>query len=344
MTIGPQQAQANRMRTRRRCGAATLAMALATTLAVAMAQSGVAAGQPAAYPEHPIKLVVPYPPGGPPDVAARIVGAWLSDHLGPVVVENHTGGGGILGARAVASAPPDGYTLLGATSGALSIVPSLYKTSGIDPVKDFAAVALVSTTPLVLAVNGAVPVHSIKELVAYAKANPGKLNYGAPIGTPPHLSGEMFKHLTGTDIVFVPYKGAAEVMTDVVSGQMNMTFIGATGILPYIQSGQLRALAVTSPKRLPEIPDVPTMDETGYPGMPPDAWQGIVAPAGTPAAIVAKLNAVVNAGLVAPAVRNKIIALGGKPEPGSPQDFAAFIAGQAQRWGEVIRVTGVTVN
>jgi tripartite-type tricarboxylate transporter receptor subunit TctC len=296
------------------------------------------------FPDKPIKLIVPFAPGGPPDVAARIIGDWLSNHLGPIVVENHVGAGGTLAARLVASAPPDGYTLMAATSGVLAISPHLYKNAGIDPVKDFTAVALLSSTPQVLAIHTSVPAHTVKELVAYAKANPGKLNYGAVIGTPPHLNGEMFKHLTGTDIVFVPYKGATQATTDVLTGQMNMTFEGTTGIMPFLKSGQLRALAVTSPQRVAELPDVPTMIEAGYPGMPPDAWQAIVAPAGTPPGIVAKLNAVVNEGLANPDVRNRIVGLGGVPRPGSPQQFAAFIADQTQRWGDVIRVTGVNLQ
>ena len=186
----------------------------------------------------------------------------------------------------MATSPPDGYTLLAGTAGSLSISPQLYKNAGVDPVKDFSAVALVSSAPLVLAIQKSVPAHSVKELVAYANANPGKLNYGAVIGTPPHLSGEMFKHITGANIVFVPYKSAAQATTDVLAGQMNMTFEGTTAMVPFIKSGQLRALAVTSPQRIPEIPDVPTMDELGYTGMPPDSWQAIVAPAGTPTDMV----------------------------------------------------------
>jgi tripartite-type tricarboxylate transporter receptor subunit TctC len=296
------------------------------------------------FPDKPIRLIVPFAPGGPPDVAARIIGEWLSTHLGPVVVENHVGAGGTLGAKSVASSPPDGYTLMAATAGSLAISPQLYKNAGIDPVRDFTAVALVSSAPLVLAIHNSIPAYTVKELVAYAKANPGKLNYGAVIGTPPHLSGEMFKVITGANIIFVPYKAASQATADVLAGQMNMTFEGTTAIVPYIKSGQLRALAVTSPTRIPEIPDVPTMDELGYPGMPPDSWQAIVAPAGTPADIVAKINRVVNEGLATPEVRAKIIGLGGEPEPKSVQDFAAFIAAQYKRWGEVIRITGVTLD
>jgi tripartite-type tricarboxylate transporter receptor subunit TctC len=316
----------------------------AVVLAGAVVLGAPTAGSATTFPDHPIKLIVPFGPGGPPDVAARIIGAYLSEHLGPVVVENHVGAGGTLAARLVATSPPDGYTLLAGTAGSLSISPQLYKNAGIDPLKDFTAVALVSSAPLVLAVNKSVPAHSVAELVAYAKANPGNLNYGAVIGTPPHLSGEMFKHITGTNIVFVPYKSASQATTDVVSGQMNMTFEGTTGISPFIKSGQLRALAVTSPHRISDLPELPTMDELGYAGMPPDSWQAIVAPAGTPAAIVDKINAVVNRGLATPALRSKIVALGGQPEPESVADFAAFIVSQYKRWGDVLRITGVKLN
>jgi tripartite-type tricarboxylate transporter receptor subunit TctC len=319
---------------------ALLPIALATAITLSAPAGASAAG----FPDHPIKLIVPFGPGGPPDVSARIIGGYLSEHLGTVVVENHVGAGGTLAARLVATSPPDGYTLLAGTAGSLSISPQLYKDTGFDPLKEFTAVALVSSAPLVLAVQKSVPVHSVAELVAYAKANPGKLNYGAVIGTPPHLSGEMFKHITGTNIVFVPYKSATQATTDVVSGQMNMTFEGTTGISPFIKSGQLRPLAVTSPHRIPELPDVPTMDELGFPGMPPDSWQAIVAPAGTPAAIVAKINAMVNQGLATPELRNKIVGLGGEPQPLSVADFAAYIASQYKRWGDVIRITGVTLN
>jgi tripartite-type tricarboxylate transporter receptor subunit TctC len=319
---------------------AILAAIIAGIAATALASSHAAES----FPDHPIKLIVPFGPGGPPDVSARLIGSWLSDHLGPVVVENHAGAGGSLAARAVASSPPDGYTLLAATAGSLAISPQLYKNPGFDPIKDFTAVAMVSSAPLVIAINPKIPAKSVKELVAYTKANPGKLNYGAVIGTPPHMVGEMFKHITGADIVFVPYKSAAQAATDVLAGQMNMTFEGTTAIVPHVQSGEVRALAVTSPTRIPEIPDVPTMDELGYLGMPPDSWQAIVAPAGTPPEIVAKLNKAVDDGLANPQFRNKIIELGGTPEPRSVADFAAFIPAQYKRWSEVIRITGVHLD
>jgi tripartite-type tricarboxylate transporter receptor subunit TctC len=313
------------------------AVALAAVIFATSALAG-------AFPDKPIKLIVPFGPGGPPDVAARIIGAYLSDHLGPVVVENRIGAGGTIAARFVAGSPPDGYTLLAATAGSISISPQLYKDSGIDPAKDLTAVALVSSAPLVIAINPSIPARSVKELVAYAKAHPGKLNYGAVIGTPPHMSGEMFKHITGANIEFVPYKTASQATIDVLAGQMNMTFEGTTAIVPHVKSGEVRALAVTSPTRIPEIPDVPTMDELGYPGMPPDSWQGIVAPAGTAPDIVAKLNAVVNEGLATPELQNKIKGLGGEPQPKSVQEYASYIADQYKRWGEVIRITGVKLE
>jgi tripartite-type tricarboxylate transporter receptor subunit TctC len=319
---------------------AILPSAIITLAAVGLASVGAAEN----FPDHPIKLIVPFGPGGPPDVSARLIGSWLSDHLGPVVVENHAGAGGSLAARAVASSLPDGYTLLAATAGSLAISPQLYKKSGFDPIKDFTAVAMVSSAPLVIAINPKIPASTVKELVAYTKANPGKLNYGAVIGTPPHMVGEMFKHVTGADIVFVPYKSAAQAATDVLAGQMNMTFEGTTAIVPHVKSGAVRALAVTSPTRIPEIPDVPTMDELGYLGMPPDSWQAIVAPAGTPTDIVARINKVVNDGLANPQFRDKIIELGGTPEPRSVADFAAYIPAQYKRWSEVIRITGVQLD
>src|SRR4029077_20497084 len=234
-----------------------LPVALAAAIALGVPGAAVADN----FPDRPIKLIVPFGPGGPPDVAARIIAAYLSDHLGPIVVENHVGAGGTLAARAVAGSPSDVYTLLSATAGSLAISPQLYKDAGINPVKDFAAVAMVASAPLVVAINPTIPAHSVKELVAYAKANPGKLNYGAVIGTPPHMCGEMFKHITGANIVFVPYKTAAQATIDVLAGQMNMTFEGTTAIVPHVKSGEVRALAVTSPARVPEIADVPTMDE-----------------------------------------------------------------------------------
>jgi tripartite-type tricarboxylate transporter receptor subunit TctC len=303
---------------------------------------GPAAAQ--SYPDRPIKLVVPFGAGGPPDVAARIIADYLSAHLGTIVVENRPGAGGTIAAKIVAATPPDGYTLMLATSGALSISAQLYRDPGYDPVTSFAPIALISTAPLVLAVNGELPVNTIADLVAYAKANPGKLNFGASIGTPPHISGEMFKVLTGTNIVFVPYKTAAAAASDTIAGQIQITFQGTTGIMPFIQTGKLRPIGVVSPERIPELPDVPTMAEQGIKGMPPDAWQGIVAPAGTPADIIARLNRVINEGLTSPQLKAAITKLGGSPKLTTPAEFASFIATMKDEWAKVIKATGATIN
>ncbi len=296
------------------------------------------------YPDRPIKIVVPFGAGGPPDVAARFVATYMSAHLGTVFIENRPGAGGTIAAKAVAATPADGYTLMLATSGALSISPQIYSDPGYDPVTSFAPISLISTAPLVLAVNADLPIHNIAELIAYSKANPGKLNFGASIGTPPHISGEMFNVLTGTKITFIPYKTAAAAASDVVAGQIQVTFQGTTGIMPFVRTGKLRPIGVVSPQRIPEFSNVPTMAEQGVKGMPPDAWQGIVAPAGTPADIVAKLNHVINEGLSSPELKAGIIKLGGSPKLTTPAEFASFIATMKQEWAKVIKVTGVKVN
>jgi tripartite-type tricarboxylate transporter receptor subunit TctC len=296
------------------------------------------------YPDRPIKLVVPFGAGGPPDVAARIVAGYLSTHLGTIFIENRPGAGGTIAAKAVAALPPDGYSLMLATSGALSISPQIYSDAGYDPITSFAPISLISTAPLVLAVNAELPIHNIAELIAYSKANPGKLNFGASIGTPPHISGEMFNVLTGTKITFIPYKTAAAAASDAISGQVQMTFQGTTGILPFVKTGKLRPIGVVSPQRIPEFSDVPTMAEQGVKGMPPDAWQGIVAPAGTPADVVAKLNRVINEGLSSPELKDGITKLGGSPKLTTPAEFAAFIATMKEEWAKVIKATGVKVK
>jgi len=208
----------------------------------------------------------------------------------------------------------------------------------------FAPIALVSRVPFALVVALSVPATTVAELVAYAKANPGKLNFGAGMGTPPHLVGELFKVVTGTDIVFIPYKGAAASMTDVLSGQMQMTIDGLTTSIPHIQSGKVRALAVTSAERVPEIPDVPTMAESGYPGFPPASWTGILAPAGTPAAVVTKVNAAINAGLASPEIKAAFAKFSAEAKAMTPQEFVAFIAEEAPKWAALVKASGAKVE
>ena len=227
---------------------------------------------PQSYPDRPIRLIVPFPPGGPTDYVARLVAQHVSAKLGQVVLDNRPGAGGTIASKAVANAEPDGYTLLYGSSATLGIAPALYKNVEYDPIKSFAPVALVSRVPFVLGVAAAVPANTLGEFIAYAKANPGKLNFGATIGTPPHLVGELFKFTTGVDILYVPYKGAAQAMTDLLAGQMHLTIEGATTLLAHIQSGKVRPLAVMSPQRIPALPDVPTMLESGYSGFPSASW------------------------------------------------------------------------
>jgi tripartite-type tricarboxylate transporter receptor subunit TctC len=318
--------------------------ALSTIAALVFAPRLISPGLAQSYPDKPVKLIVPFPAGGPTDFMARLISQYLSMHLGQVIVENRPGAGGTIAAKSVASEKPDGYTLLYGSSGTLGIGPALYRQVDYDPIKSFAPIALVSRVPFALVVALSVPAKSVAELVAYAKANPGKLNFGAGIGTPPHLVGELFKVVTGTDIVFIPYKGAAASMTDVVAGQTQMTIDGLTTSLPHIQAGKVRALAVMSAERVAEIPDVPTMAESGYPDFPPASWTGILAPAGTPAAVVAKVNAAINAGLASPEIKAAFAKFNAEAKTLSPQEFAAFIADEAPRWAALVKASGAKVE
>jgi tripartite-type tricarboxylate transporter receptor subunit TctC len=296
----------------------------------------------AEYPDKFIKLVVPFPAGGPVDVMARLLAQQLSSTLGQtVIVDNRPGAGGTLGAKSVAAADPDGYTLLFGTGGSLGISPLIYKTAGYDPVKDFAAVAMVSNSPNVLAVRPEIPAHDVAGLVAHAKANPGKLSYGAVVGTPPHLMTELFKFITGSDIFFVPYKGAAQALTELLAGQTQVTLLATVVMIAPVQEGKLRPLAVTSAARLSEFPAVPTMKEAGFADFPPGSWQAVVAPAGTPGEIVAKLNAAINASLRSAELTAGFARLRASASIGSPQDLSAQIADEAQKWSTVVKAIGL---
>jgi tripartite-type tricarboxylate transporter receptor subunit TctC len=297
------------------------------------------------YPVKPIRMIVPFPPGGPIDVMGRITGDRLSQGVGQtVVIENRPGAGAVIGSKAVASAEPDGYTLLFGSSGSLAVTPALYKNAGYDPVKSFAPVAAVAEGPLVLAVHPAVPAKTVAELVAHAKANTGKLNYGSGLGTPPHIAYGLFKLLTKTDVLFVPYQGAAPAITDLIAGR-HAFIIDAPGVLmPHIQGGKLRALAVTSPGRYAELPDVPTMAEAGYPDFVMTFWTGVVAPAGTPQPVIERLNRAINDGLNSAEMKKSLARFRVEPRPGAPKDFAAFIASESKKWASVITAAGIKVE
>jgi tripartite-type tricarboxylate transporter receptor subunit TctC len=296
-----------------------------------------------AYPSRPLHLIVPFPPGGSTDILARVLGQKLSEVLEqPVVVDNRPGAGGSIGAEAAAKAAPDGYTLLMGQLGPLAVSPAIYKKLPYDPVKSFAPVCLMAIVPSVLVVNTSLPFSSAAELIAYAKKNPGRLTYGsAGNGSTSHLTTEYFKLATGTDILHVPYKGVGPMLTDLVSGQVAMGINGAPAVMPHVTSGRLRALAVTSLARVPSLPDIPTLDEAGVKGFEANGWYGIVAPAGTPSAIVLRLNSGIRRAVGTPELRARLDAEGAIPAGGTPEEFGALIASEIVRWGTVLKKAGI---
>ncbi len=306
-------------------------------LAVCLALAGPIHAQDL-YPSRPVRVIVPTPPGGPVDVVARLAAQSLSAALGQgFVVDNRPGAGNTIGSREAARAEADGYTLHYSSVSGLVLAPMLHKDPGYDPIRSFAPIAAVATTSIILVVHPSFPVQSAADLVAYAKANPGKVNFSSGgIGVLPHLIGEMFKARAGVDIVHVPYKGGGPSIQDVVAGNIQMTFEGTGVLLPLIESGKLKALAVTTARRNPVLPDVPTMVESGYPGFVSGGWTGLLAPAGTPAAIIAKLNAAINAGLQSPEFSNGLAKLRAEPLGGTPQDFAELIKADLAKWGPIV--------
>ncbi|MEA2907649.1 MAG: hypothetical protein QOI12_5036 [Alphaproteobacteria bacterium] len=295
------------------------------------------------YPNKPVKIVVPLTPGSPVDVVGRLVGQHMSTVLKqPVIVENRPGAGATIGARSVAGAEPDGYTLLHSAANHV-IAPSAYKNLSYDPIKDFSPVGAVATSPFVVVVTPSLPVRTVPELIAYAKANPGKLNWGYGLGTSPHLIGELFKHITRTDIAAIPYKGGAQAVTDMLGGQIHMNIGTTATLVPLVQSGKLRAIAVIGEGRYPDLPDVPTMAESGVP-LALTFWTGLLAPAGVPAEIVGKLNATLNDVLRSRELKDSMAKLGVQPNPGTPQDFGNFLLAEMKEWSSAVTVTGVKLD
>jgi tripartite-type tricarboxylate transporter receptor subunit TctC len=321
---------------------AIVAIAFVTASAMAAGTGGAAAQ---AYPDRPIRIVVPSAPGGPTDIPARLLSQILPKLGQPVVVENRPGAGGAIGARFVATSARDGYTLLVGNTSVLAVIPAVSASAGYDPNRQFSAIAKFSESYQILVVHPSVAAKTVGELIAYAKANPGKLNYAQTgAGGLPHLTGELFKSAAGVNIVGVPYKSGGDSVTGLLGAQVDMTFESITILLPLIQEGRLRALAVTSRTRTPLASDLPTMIEAGVPGYEVATFNGIVAPAGTPESIIRLLNVTINEGLRTPEIQASIRNLGAVSDPVSPAEFGAFIAAEGRKWSTVAKAANVHID
>jgi tripartite-type tricarboxylate transporter receptor subunit TctC len=327
----------------------TVNIALASMLAGASGLPARAATgpaeDPASYPSRPITIVVGFAPGGPTDIIARLVASKLSQALGqPVIVDNKPGAGSNIATEQVVRAAPDGYTLLVETI-ANATNMSVYKNLKYDTQRDLVPIVQFMAAPSVLVVNAKVPATNLKELVALAKSQPGQLNYASTgVGGSPHLAGEMLKYRAGIDIVHIPYKGAGPALNDLLAGNVSMGFMTALGLPQHLQGGKLRAIAIASQRRSPELPDVPTMAEAGLPNFLVLSWNGLAAPAKTPRVIVDKLNREVNRILAQPDVKKQLESLGGEPVGGTQEEFARFIASEIQSWGAVVKSAGLTLE
>ena len=309
--------------------------ALALGAAASCAQSG-------AFPERPVRFVVGFTPGGPSDILARALGQKLSDSWNqPIVIENRPGAGGNIAAELVAKSAGDGYTWLLGNNSILATNQSLYRKLAYDPVKDFAPVALVAIQPNILVVNPGVPASSVRELIALAKAKPGALNYASSgSGAAAHLAGELFKAMTGVQMVHVPYKGAQPALTDLMGGRVQLMFATSASVIPYVKAGRLRALAVTTARRSTAVPKLPTVAEAGVPGFEAITWHGVVVPAATPSALVERINRDVVQALQAPDLRGRLESLGAEISTGTPRDFADYIAREIPKWAKVVKDSG----
>ena len=298
------------------------------------------------YPVKPIRFIAPNLPGGPTDILARLIGHKLAESLGqPVVIENRAGAGGNVGTEAAARAAPDGYTLVTGNNATFGANVSLYKKLAFDPIKDFAPIVLVASQPNILVVHPSLPVTSVRELIAIAKARPGQLNYaGSGMGTAAHLAAEDFKSLTRTDIVHISYKSAGPALIDLIAGQTQLMFATSLSVMPFIKANRVRALAVTTAKRARIMPELPTVAEAGVPGFEAATWHGVFVPAGTPTAIIDRLNAEINRMLQLPDVRERLGSLGAEIIGGTPKEFSDHIRREIPKWAKVIKDAGVRVE
>jgi tripartite-type tricarboxylate transporter receptor subunit TctC len=305
-----------------------------------------AAAQAQTYPSRPVKIIVPTVAGGTVDLITRLIANDLTARLGAsFFVDNRSGAGNTLGSREAARADPDGTTLLMSSASGQVISPLVYKNIDYDPIKSFAPIGLVAEGSIILVVNPALPIKSLPELLAYAKANPGKLNYGsAGTGTVPHLTGELFKSAAGIDLVHVPYRGGALSIADVISGNVQLTFEASSPLLQHIRDGRLRALAVLSKARIPDLPDVPTAAESGYPALVVTTWTGLFAPAATDAAIVGKLNSALNDGLCSHDLTTALAKIGNVPLGGLPEVLTQMIVGEHEKWAPIVRALNLKAD
>ena len=324
-------------RTTRRAAIGAIALAAATLSLGAAAQ---------AYPTKPITIVVPFSAGGTTDILARLVGQYLTTELGqPVVVDNKADAGGNIGGALAAKAPADGYTLFMGTVGTHAINAALYKKMPFDHVKDFAPLSRVANVPNLLVAHPSQPFKTVPEMIAYAKANPGKINFGSPgNGASPHLSGELFKSMAKVELTHIPYKGSAPAVSDLLGNQIAIMFDNMPSVIPHVRSGKLRAIAISTAKRSPELPDVPTIAEAGVPGYEAVSWFGLFAPAATPKPVLDKLSTALSKVLANPEVQKKISAQGGETVNETPAQFAAFIRSETTKWGKVVKESGATVD
>ncbi len=315
---------------------ALFCMALVPTIAVS-AQPDASA----TYPTKPIRLIVPLTAGGPTDLLARIIAIPLNESLGQqVIVDNRPGAGGNIGADIAAKSPADGYTLFMGTSGPLAINSSLYPNLPFDPIRDFAPIILAASAPFVVILHPSIAASTIKELIALAKAKPGQLNYGSVSGSASHLSTELFKMMSGVNIMHIPYKGAAPATTDVIAGQIQLSFASTPGSVPVVKAGKVKAIAVTSAKRVAKLPDVPTIAESALPGYEGNVWYGVVAPAHTPRNVVRRLNKEIAHIIAQPQSRERMLGGDFEPTTSTPEQFAAFIRSETAKWAKVVKASG----
>jgi tripartite-type tricarboxylate transporter receptor subunit TctC len=320
--------------------AAVRGLALASLIGIVA--MGAALAQP--YPNRLIKIVVPFAVGGQPDTIARVFAQQIGATVGTTMIENRPGNNTIIGSKFVAGAEPDGYTLLFGSATSLALVPATTQNAGYDPVKSFQPIAAISRSPMYLNVGPSVKAKSIHELIAHAKADPGKMNFAAPTGGPPHLAGEAFRRAVGIDIVPVFYRTMNQAITDLLAGQMDIVFDSPAPLAHLLREGKLRALVGFGPQRMAMLPDVPTMAESGLADLQIITWNGLVAPAGTPDEVVARLNATINEALRSPEIKETLARFSSEPLGGTPEEFAAMISAEAKKWAEIVRVSGVKMD